>query len=104
MKKRTNFISNSSSSSFVIKREDLSDLQIFLIQNHIKVAIGICSAFPENKNEFDYLNGIRGCDEYDSWNITVDENDVSGNTIMDNFSMGSFLSMIGVKNVIWDDY
>lgn len=38
MKIRTGFVSNSSSSSFVIKKDKLTRDQIYMIQNHIAVA------------------------------------------------------------------
>ena len=38
MKIRSGFVSNSSSSSFIIKKERLSNLQKFAIENHIELA------------------------------------------------------------------
>jgi hypothetical protein len=79
MKTRHGFVSNSSSSSFVIKRDYLSDDQIRRIENHIEEAgrIGIYTSQDE------------------AWRIDSDY-DVSGYTGMDNFDMGEFLRRIGV--------
>lgn len=88
MKIRTGFVSNSSSSSFVIKKQDLTDLQILKI--------------------YDYLNeakilGLHISDEY--WEISEDEYNIKGWTFMDNFDMAEFFDRIGISNLIveWSD-
>jgi len=81
MKYRNGFVSNSSSSSFVIPLQYLNGLQIALIQNHIAEApkYGIYDA----------------CDE-DEWSISVGSATIEGYTWMDNFDMEQFLTLIGV--------
>lgn len=89
MKTRNGFISNSSSSSFIISKNCLSELQINAIKNHATT-----SYFKRN-----------ACNEYDAWNIDEDEFCIYGRTDMDNFSMDDFLRVLGVNMSIvkWDD-
>ena len=91
MKVRTGFVSNSSSSSFVINKYYLSDYQIEQIKNHMKIS-------KENNSDF--------YDEMDAWSITENENSVRGYTSMDNFNMAEFLQEIGVAKeaIKFDDY
>jgi len=94
MKMRTSFVSNSSSSSFVISKDYLTDLQIERIKNHI---------------QFDHDNNLGHGIEYDKWALDewiIDENvlNIYGRTSMDNFNMYAFLKNIGVDldKVEWD--
>lgn len=81
MKIRNGFVSNSSSSSFVVKKSYLSEYEINLIRNHEDVA---------------------GCE---AWTISETDDTISGSTWMDNFSMFQYMKEIGVymKYVQWGD-
>lgn len=81
MKKRTGFVSNSSSSSFVINKDNLSFSQIKAIKDHA------------NSESFDkdYL------DNRDIWNIDETSKTIIGSTSMDNFDMEAFFEKIGVN-------
>lgn len=79
MKIRTDLVSNSSSSSFVIERRYLSQDQVDKISNH--------SALGEAMG-LEYAN--------QAWDVLVTEYNVFGDTFMDNFDMGEFLEKIGV--------
>lgn len=89
MKTRNGFISNSSSGSFIINKNCLSDLQIDNIKNHATSLY-----FKRNSNH-----------KYDAWNISEDEFCIYGRTSMDNFDMWEFLRVIGVdmNMVEWGD-
>lgn len=94
MKTRNGFVSNSSSSSFIIPLDMLNERKIQSIYNHIKEA-------KEHSDYYDF-----GCvyDE-DSWYISENENYIMGDTIMDNFSMSTFLIhylRIPRENIKWD--
>ena len=94
MKVRIGFVSNSSSSSFVIERDCLSDNQVIVIENHIKA----CMAYtPENK-DWGWCN-----DDGNAWTITVVPTQVAGYTNMDNFDMKHLLKEIGVdkEDIRW---
>ena len=86
MKVRTGFVSNSSSSSFIIPRRLLSNEQVELIENHMSVL----NRRVKDKSKRLYT-------ESDEWNITVNDHHVRGYTMMDNFPMFSYLvDVVGV--------
>lgn len=84
MKIRTGFVSNSSSSSFIISKNNITVKQLDLIKNN-----------PQND-----------CNEYDYWTITEDDNFIKGKTFMDNYDFGNFLEKIGVKSkfIKWREF
>jgi len=78
MKIRCGFVSNSSSSSFVIKKHYLSQQQIDGIKNHATCGI-------------EYANK-------DYWEITETEDEIQGSTFMDNFNIYSYMYVkLGIK-------
>lgn len=82
MKIRIDYVTNSSSSSFVISKKHLDADQILAIKEHITLG---------KKLKMYY------CDSANEW--YVDENDeyIGADTYQDNFSMSSFLDKIGVN-------
>ena len=96
MKIRSGFVSNSSSSSFLIPINALTESQVLMIQDYINVTENWCKY---HKDTDLYPEG---------WSISVNEKCVYGWTIMDNFDMHFCLTnIIGVeqKYVHWgDDY
>lgn len=90
MKIRSGFVSNSSSSSFILQKKDLTAEQIEKIENHIE--------------EGEKL-GMAGAKKDNIWFIEIHEDVIKGSTSMDNFSMKNFLCLIGVltdcKKIYW---
>jgi len=87
MKIRNGFVSNSSSSSFVVSLRKLSLEQLCKILNH-------------------QIWGERLGIEYaksDAWDITIRKGVLYSSTSMDNFDMGAFMEKLGVENVVWGD-
>ena len=80
MKSRSGFVSNSSSSSFVIALSALTPLQVVLIHEHATIA--------------QRLN--MDCAD-DPWQITEGDIYLEGWTVMDNFSMYDYFQVIGVN-------
>lgn len=123
MKIRTGFISNSSSSSFVIEINKLTETQLYCIRNHYKVFNIIINKkyhkrnlqnifrqdfktyenIMKNNKIFNYtpgyFPGIR-----DKWKIVEDGIQINGSSDMTNFNMREFLEIIGVlkENIIWE--
>ena len=81
MKKRKGFVSNSSTSSFVIAKGHLTSLQIWAIKNHTIVGKDL---------NVEYTNY--------PWTIGEDDFNIIGDTDMDNFDMEDFLEKIGVPS------
>ncbi len=94
MQIRTGFVSNSSSSSFVIPRDRLSEYQVRAIENHLE--------FSEQLTPPDFYGWLT--DKWDGWQITVNDDKIEGYTTMNNFDMEHFLHEIGVPDdvVVWD--
>jgi len=95
MKIRNGFVSNSSSSSFIISTFNLSPKQIQDIYNHNEIWQKLDQDVKEKYDMwFD-----------DTWEITKKDGFLRGSTSMDNFNMHGFLEMIGVDKlyVQWED-
>jgi len=84
MKIKSDFITNSSSASFMILKENLSYLQMALIFDHIEVGMILA-----NKYKYDVYP--------DQWKISETETEIKGHTSMDNFDMWWYLEKIGVR-------
>ncbi len=89
MKIRFGFVSNSSSSSFVVDREFLSNEQVDMIINHIQLS----QRSKISKDDIEYP-----VTEYDAWDIQVRTGYIRGTTLMDNFDMRYFLAnVVGIS-------
>lgn len=89
MKVRKDFVTNSSSSSFIISKRYLDEDQIEAIRGH--------SSLGEKL-------GLECFDE--PWDISENNDYITGYTWMDNFDMGEFFDKIEVngRNVNWSEY
>ena len=91
---RFGFVSNSSSSSFIVRKVFLNNWQIEAIKDHIRYAA------EELKWE------IRNTDNYIdySWSIEETPGLILGKIHLDNFDMKKFFEEIGINNWIveWD--
>lgn len=95
MKIKIDYITNSSSSSFIIARHKISETQLVLIKEHIEVASMLTKLDPDLNFGW-----------FDSWQISINEDTVEGSTSMDNFDMLAFLNVIGIssEDIEYDHY
>ncbi len=93
MKFRSEFVSNSSSSCFIVKKSNLTDDQEFAIKHH-----GMDWSILNSK-----LNKQYGWS--DEWSIIDNLEFLIGSTSMDNFDMKTFMQKIGVdmSKVVWEE-
>jgi hypothetical protein len=86
MKIRTGFVSNSSSSSFVINKKNLDGEMIQKILDYEDASIS---------------------DSLDDWSIHNGEDEISGFTVMDNGDFKDYLKKVGVvlrpEDIRWED-
>jgi len=104
MKKRVGFVSNSSSSSFIIFKDALSKKRLDMVVNYqdwIKFFIEL----DEKKNEPENLINKFSYYDTDPWQIKVEDDFIFGETSMDNFSISDYFSHINIKPkyIKWDD-
>lgn len=104
MKTRNGFVSNSSSSSFVVFKDALSESQKDMIIN----CIDWIDIFIKRDEENDNVDNVKNRFEYydsDPWRIIEHKDYIFGETSMDNFSMYDYFDYINVDQdfVNWDD-
>ena len=98
MKTRTGFVSNSSSSSFVLSKKGLTPFQIEMIKNHTELGEIIDEVLRSNNPE--HFNYFDNC----AWDIKETEDEITGYTSMTNFDMYYFLNTcLGIRNAEFDD-
>lgn len=98
MKIRQGFVSNSSSSSFVISKSALTPVQLKMIVEYQKIVKCLKSlGLDTDILDLDHADG--------GWNIILEENHISGDTSMDNFNMQGFMHQIGVPAALikWEE-
>lgn len=112
MKKRSDFVTNSSSSSFIIYKSDLTPEQLELFLDKSKLFDLIEKTYPtpcQNKYDSSWFGDTTclKCEscacEADGWIIKEIDDKIVGSTIVDNFDMIGFLKSIGIPIADYDD-
>lgn len=115
MKIRNGFVSNSSSSSFILNKKDLTAEQIEQIKNYVTESVRLVNerkarfdsypspAIPDGMTEDDYYDlpdlGYKDND----WQVSETDKTIECHCIIDNFQMDSFFRVIGINNKIIRD-
>jgi hypothetical protein len=111
MKTRNGFVSNSSSSSFVLLKDAITEEQKDMILNceeWIDTFIKLEAQDEDYFDDEDLPGNLKDKFEYydsDPWRLEEHEDYIFGETSMDNFSMGDYLEYIKInkKYLKWDD-
>ena len=91
MKLRKGFVSNSSSSSFVVDKNLTNAVVCDKIRNHMEVAREMYADHEDEWTEVGYID-----DNSDAWSIHEYAEKIEGYTSMNNFDMEAFFEKIGV--------
>lgn len=111
MKTRNGFVSNSSSSSFVLLKDSITDDQKDMILNcedWINTFIKLEEQEEDYFSDDDFPGDLKDKFEYYEsypWRLIECDDYIFGETTMDNFSMSDYLDYIKIndKYIRWDD-
>lgn len=101
MKVRNGFVSNSSASSFVLDKKNLTKLQLLMINDHIAFGKYLNFLYRKAPRHIPRMMGEFYADDYDKWKLTDLGDKIYGSTWMDNFDISEFFLIIGVSE---DDF
>lgn len=94
MKVRIGFVSNSSSSSYVLPKFVVNKEQIEHIVDHYNYSKILIKKHKFKKDQWGSYDVLGYLDE---WNVTINDDYILLHTSMDNFDMHGFLELIGIN-------
>ena len=93
MKIRHGFVSNSSSSSFVLYKPKMTKKQINSVKNHMEY----WNEIEDSEAKFLIYTRWLKNDDMDAWEVTENDHNLTVETSMDNFNMEELFRHIGLR-------
>lgn len=100
MKIRLGFVSNSSSSSFILDKNSISDIYLDIILNPSRYIKAVEKEYrKKNHIEESIIEAFEYVEDYKMWEISEKEDTISFSTAMDNFRWKEYVDIVKSFNL-----
>jgi hypothetical protein len=98
MRVRQSFVSNSSSSSFILDAKKITAFQLFQLENYKEISKIYQSDYEEDEGDADY------CYDTNAWYVNNRGNTIELSTSQDTFDMEKYMESIDIPDDAIVDY